>query len=93
MLFYYFFSYFFLYIHHENELQKLNRGLDVSTQLDGKNSKSAKNNEHDDDEDDEVRAIDSTKKMWRVPRRKRGDEEPGFNLDYLPPKTHPPVHN
>lgn len=30
---------------------------------------------------------------WRVPHKKRGDPEPGFNLDYLPPKTHPPVHN
>ncbi|KAL2511464.1 Uncharacterized protein Adt_17064 [Abeliophyllum distichum] len=30
---------------------------------------------------------------WRVPHKKRGEEEPGFNLDYLPPKTHPPSHN
>ncbi|KAL2234030.1 UNVERIFIED_CONTAM: hypothetical protein Sindi_1135200 [Sesamum indicum] len=30
---------------------------------------------------------------WRVPHKKRGEQEPGFNLDYLPPKTHPPVHN
>ncbi|PIN10747.1 hypothetical protein CDL12_16646 [Handroanthus impetiginosus] len=29
----------------------------------------------------------------RVNRKKRGEKEPGFNLDYLPPKTHPPVHN
>ncbi|KAL0429052.1 UNVERIFIED_CONTAM: hypothetical protein Sradi_0531200 [Sesamum radiatum] len=30
---------------------------------------------------------------WRVPHKKRGGQEPGFNMDYLPPKTHPPVHN
>ncbi|KAI3444722.1 hypothetical protein Pfo_001387 [Paulownia fortunei] len=30
---------------------------------------------------------------WKVPHKKRGEQEPGFNLDYLPPKTHPPVHN
>ncbi|KAI9076160.1 hypothetical protein K1719_041858 [Acacia pycnantha] len=30
---------------------------------------------------------------WRVPRKKKGDKNPGFNLDYSPPKTHPPSHN
>ncbi|GER31218.1 late embryogenesis abundant protein [Striga asiatica] len=30
---------------------------------------------------------------WRVPHEKRGEKEPGFNLDYLPPKTHPGIHN
>lgn len=30
---------------------------------------------------------------WRVPHKKRGEEEPGFTLDYLPPKTHPPHNN
>ncbi|CAK9159374.1 unnamed protein product [Ilex paraguariensis] len=30
---------------------------------------------------------------WRVPHRKRREKQPGFNLDYSPPKTHPPVHN
>lgn len=33
---------------------------------------------------------------WRkwIPHTKRGGEEAaGFNLDYLPPRTHPPVHN
>ncbi|KAJ4839838.1 hypothetical protein Tsubulata_010065 [Turnera subulata] len=30
---------------------------------------------------------------WRVPQRKRGEKHPGFNLDYSPPKTHPPSHN
>jgi activator of HSP90 ATPase len=31
---------------------------------------------------------------WLVPRKKRGiQKQPGFNLDYSPPKTHPPSHN
>lgn len=30
---------------------------------------------------------------WKVPHKKGGQPQPGFNLDYLPPKTHPPVHN
>ncbi|KAK9910867.1 hypothetical protein M0R45_034806 [Rubus argutus] len=31
---------------------------------------------------------------WLVPRKKRGiRKQPGFNLDYSPPKTHPPSHN
>ncbi|KAL6981742.1 hypothetical protein U1Q18_023364 [Sarracenia purpurea var. burkii] len=32
---------------------------------------------------------------WRLPRRKRGgaEQQPEFNQDYSPPKTHPPVHN
>ncbi|XWS45896.1 hypothetical protein CRYUN_Cryun14cG0018500 [Craigia yunnanensis] len=30
---------------------------------------------------------------WRVPHRKYGEKHPGFNLDYSPPKTHPPSHN
>jgi len=30
---------------------------------------------------------------WRVPQKKRGERHPGFNLDYSPPKTHPPSHN
>ncbi|KAK6162548.1 hypothetical protein DH2020_002389 [Rehmannia glutinosa] len=34
-----------------------------------------------------------TSVSWRVPHKKKGEKEPGFNLDYLPPKTHPPVHN
>jgi hypothetical protein len=28
-----------------------------------------------------------------VPQKKRGERHPGFNLDYSPPKTHPPSHN
>ncbi|CAH1422866.1 unnamed protein product [Lactuca virosa] len=31
---------------------------------------------------------------FRVPpRNKRIHQQPGFNLDYSPPKTHPPSHN
>ncbi|KDP28792.1 hypothetical protein JCGZ_14563 [Jatropha curcas] len=31
---------------------------------------------------------------WRLPRSKREEnKQPGFNLDYSPPKTHPPSHN
>ncbi|KAF2315384.1 hypothetical protein P3X46_014630 [Hevea brasiliensis] len=31
---------------------------------------------------------------WRVPHNKHGAKKhPGFNLDYSPPKTHPPSHN
>ncbi|PSS35969.1 Synaptonemal complex protein like [Actinidia chinensis var. chinensis] len=31
---------------------------------------------------------------WRVPHKKSpGEQQPGFNSDYLPPKVHPPVHN
>lgn len=30
---------------------------------------------------------------WSVPHMKKGEEQPGFNVDYSPPKTHPPVHN
>ncbi|KAK6142950.1 hypothetical protein DH2020_023298 [Rehmannia glutinosa] len=35
-----------------------------------------------------------SRKSWKVGHRKRsGNQEAGFNLDYLPPRTHPPVHN
>ncbi|CAJ2655548.1 unnamed protein product [Trifolium pratense] len=30
---------------------------------------------------------------WRVPHKKHSEKHPGFNLDYSPPKTHPPSHN
>ncbi|KAJ1383686.1 hypothetical protein SESBI_43155 [Sesbania bispinosa] len=30
---------------------------------------------------------------WRVPHKKQSQKHPGFNLDYSPPKTHPPSHN
>ena len=30
---------------------------------------------------------------WAVPHKKRNEKNPGFNLDYSPPKTHPPSHN
>lgn len=31
--------------------------------------------------------------IWRVPRNKIRHLQPGFNLDYEPPKTNPPIHN
>ncbi|XP_059311160.1 root meristem growth factor 10 [Lycium ferocissimum] len=30
---------------------------------------------------------------WRIHHQKREDPPPEFNLDYLPARTHPPVHN
>ncbi|KAK9273603.1 hypothetical protein L1049_018413 [Liquidambar formosana] len=31
---------------------------------------------------------------WHVPHdKKQGESQPGFNIDYSPPKTHPPSHN
>ncbi|CAN4111791.1 unnamed protein product [Withania somnifera] len=30
---------------------------------------------------------------WRAHQQKREDQPPEFNLDYLPARTHPPVHN
>ncbi|KAG6400482.1 hypothetical protein SASPL_137319 [Salvia splendens] len=36
-----------------------------------------------------------SKRNFRVHQKKRGEDEEaaGFNLDYLPPRTHPPSHN
>ncbi|XP_030491740.2 root meristem growth factor 10 [Cannabis sativa] len=45
----------------------------------------------DDDEDYNKKSGVSV--SWRVPHKKRGEKQPGFNLDYSPPKTHPPSHN
>ncbi|XP_057807340.1 root meristem growth factor 10-like [Salvia miltiorrhiza] len=45
------------------------------------------------DHDLEVDGGKVASERWKVPHRKKGEAEPGFNLDYLPPKTHPPVHN
>lgn len=30
---------------------------------------------------------------WHVPHKEHNEKNPGFNLDYSPPKTHPPSHN
>ncbi|CAI9103628.1 OLC1v1002148C1 [Oldenlandia corymbosa var. corymbosa] len=35
----------------------------------------------------------AAKVTWKVPHPKSGERQPGFNLDYDPPQTHPPVHN
>ncbi|KAF7844863.1 Transmembrane protein [Senna tora] len=46
---------------------------------------------HHDQSDDDVGV---SWVSWRVPHhKKRGNKNPGFNLDYSPPKTHPPSHN
>ncbi|KAF5744297.1 hypothetical protein HS088_TW08G00897 [Tripterygium wilfordii] len=42
------------------------------------------------DQDDEKRSSSSS---WRVPHQRSRDKLPGFNVDYSPPKTHPPSHN
>ncbi|GMI69686.1 hypothetical protein HRI_000637900 [Hibiscus trionum] len=52
----------------------------------------------DDEKDKSTSGATGTSKpvvsvSWRVPHRKRGQKHPGFNLDYSPPKTHPPSHN
>lgn len=39
-----------------------------------------------------VRIPSLVKVSWRVPR-KWHRENPGFNLDYMGPRTHPPSHN
>lgn len=44
-----------------------------------------------DDHDLDGESVDSVR--WQMPHRKKGEPEPRFNLDYLPPKTHPPSHN
>ncbi|XP_004308468.1 PREDICTED: uncharacterized protein LOC101304720 [Fragaria vesca subsp. vesca] len=47
-----------------------------------------------DDQKTTTRSGQPVSVSWRVPRKKRGiQKQPGFNLDYSPPKTHPPHHN
>lgn len=47
-----------------------------------------------DDQKTTTRSGQQVSVSWRVPRKKRGiQKQPGFNLDYSPPKTHPPHHN
>ncbi|XP_061996001.1 root meristem growth factor 10 [Rosa rugosa] len=46
------------------------------------------------DQKSKTRSDQHVSVSWRVPRNKRGiQKQPGFNLDYSPPKTHPPSHN
>ncbi|KAG6432340.1 hypothetical protein SASPL_103916 [Salvia splendens] len=44
-------------------------------------------------DDPEVENESDDRDQWRVLHPKKGEAVPGFNMDYLPPKTHPPVHN
>lgn len=37
--------------------------------------------------------LETQRVTWKLPQKKRGEKQPGFNLDYAPPKTHPPTHN
>ncbi|GMH00607.1 hypothetical protein Nepgr_002446 [Nepenthes gracilis] len=37
--------------------------------------------------------VSGVKVRWRVPHKKRSVPQPDFNLDYAPPKVHPPSHN
>ncbi|XP_073158884.1 uncharacterized protein [Henckelia pumila] len=63
------------------------------------NSKDGGNKDDPKAKGDQIHVPDSGKNeslasvSWKVPNKKREDPEPGFNLDYLPPKTHPPIHN
>nr|GLL40731.1 uncharacterized protein LOC109183454 isoform X2 [Ipomoea trifida] len=59
--------------------------------------KEAHLNHHDDnkkkmdkngEKDGEVSSV-----TWKVREKKRGEPQEEFNLDYLPARTHPPVHN
>lgn len=78
--------------HHS--ITKLNPGARVSIES---RPNDANEDDHESDNDvDEVKRRESEPVAsvgWKVPHRKKGEAEPGFNLDYLPPKTHPPVHN
>ncbi|MED6172425.1 hypothetical protein PIB30_049958 [Stylosanthes scabra] len=41
-----------------------------------------------------TKSLASSSVSWRVPHKKPSEKNnPGFNLDYSPPKTHPPSHN
>lgn len=91
-----------LHIQQETHDEKLNPGarVFVESRPDDANEddQTAKSSDHESDNDDldEVKRRESEAVAsvgWRVPHRKKGEAEPGFNLDYLPPKTHPPVHN
>ncbi|KAH6779754.1 hypothetical protein C2S52_010991 [Perilla frutescens var. hirtella] len=74
-------------VHHsiKETTEKLNRGAREKV-------KNESSDDNDDDDLDQTTTTESESVRWR-PHRKKGEAEPGFNLDYLPPKTHPPVHN
>ncbi|KAK6240026.1 hypothetical protein QUC31_005495 [Theobroma cacao] len=69
--------------HADDDTQKLDAAADAN---------------HKDNEREKTSGAVQTNKSnvsvsWRVPHRKHGEKNPGFNLDYSPPKTHPPSHN
>ncbi|KAK7339361.1 hypothetical protein VNO77_20022 [Canavalia gladiata] len=41
----------------------------------------------------QTKSLANSSVSWRVPHKKPRKKDPGFNLDYSPPKTHPPSHN
>ncbi|GAB4844337.1 hypothetical protein Ancab_037701 [Ancistrocladus abbreviatus] len=70
--------------HHEEELKgAMPREDDESEhqKIDGEASSSTKSK------------FEAVRISWLVPHKKRGVPQPGFNLDYAPPKEHPPEHN
>ncbi|KAM3266223.1 root meristem growth factor 10 [Capsicum chacoense] len=79
----------------KNEQNKPNVARVSSTPTDVKakpssavpNSNNIKENEKDDHHHYGVSVT------WKVHQQKREDPPPEFNLDYLPARTHPPVHN
>lgn len=41
-----------------------------------------------------MKGINGKSVTWKLPKKKQGEkQQPGFNLDYAPPKVHPPHHN
>lgn len=41
-----------------------------------------------------MKGINGKSLTWKLPKKKQGEkQQPGFNLDYAPPKVHPPHHN
>ncbi|KAL3516957.1 hypothetical protein ACH5RR_023859 [Cinchona calisaya] len=71
----------------ENGVHKNNKGTRTQQKLVEKKHDQVK-------DDDHVAQNESLAKVsWKLPHRKRGEQQPGFNLDYAPPKIHPPVHN
>ncbi|KAL2251513.1 UNVERIFIED_CONTAM: hypothetical protein Sindi_2273600 [Sesamum indicum] len=70
------------------EVDKMNGGYDHAA---GKRHFKEKSDRVKGSEGGESESLSSVSR--RVAHRKSGGKEPGFNLDYLPPRTHPPVHN
>ncbi|KAL0347680.1 UNVERIFIED_CONTAM: hypothetical protein Scaly_1784000 [Sesamum calycinum] len=70
------------------EVDKMNGGYDHAA---GNRHFKGKSDRVKGSEGGESESLSSVSR--RAAHRKSGGKEPGFNLDYLPPRTHPPVHN